>query len=278
MSLPQATAYFMTKRVAGCRSPGGSRLGPTSLPVVIDEPHLHEAGRRMLRRCCLPRREPGAINTISGGDSGSLGSSKAGILAKIRAPGPSPRFTDVEAEACRGVVPKKVRRKRNSISDRWSQRGQSPNVRLLAQSVFSASLPTLYEMVPPSLSPCPSPFPFHKHWGVSHVSGAPVAYSPSPSLQRATRGHLRAEQRGSAKRVVQAPAVLPSALTLSPGWHLPGAGPPGPTQGLGQEGSPAGLVWAKVRWLLSIIPTEEAGDPGRAWLLPLGQAPYPLDS
>lgn len=101
------------------------------------------------------------------------------------------------------------------------------------------------------------------------MSGAPVVYSPSPGLQRATRGHLRAEQKSSTKRVVHAPTVLPSALTRSPGWHLPGAGPPGPTQGLGQEGSPAGLVWAKVPRLLSIIPTgkrEMRAGPGSSSL------------
>lgn len=86
------------------------------------------------------------------------------------------------------------------------------------------------------------------------MSGSPLCLLLSSSLQTATRGHFRGQGRSRVKRG-GGREVLPSTLTLPPGEHMPvRAGPPGPSQGLGQERSPAGLGLAKVRWLPYIIP------------------------
>lgn len=115
-----------------------------------------------------------------------------------------------------------------------------------------AHLPT-----PPSSRPTSLPsLPFHNQQRAFHLPGTPWYLFTQPHLQTATRGHFREssyrrsgvggpEGRSSGGALVShAPRRSVSTLPLSlPGGQLPvTAGPPGPFQGLGQEGSPEGWI------------------------------------
>lgn len=186
----------MTKRVAGCRSPGGFRLSLTSFPVVIDEPHLHEAGRRTLRRRSLPHREPRAVNTISGGDSAAWAARRLESWPQSGHLGPRHASQMQRLRPTEWGPQKGLEREKPDVTLLVAERTKPRREASGPVSFFCFSSCSLRNG--PSLPPSPPlPLPFHKYWGVSHVSGAPVVYPPSPGLQRATRGHLRAEQRSS---------------------------------------------------------------------------------
>lgn len=148
----------MTKRVAGCRSPGGFRLSLTSFPVVIDEPHLHEAGRRTLRRRSLPRREPRAVNTISGGDSAAWAARRLESWPQSGHLGPRHASQMQRLRPAEWGPQKGLEREKPDVTLLVAERTK-PRRELLAQYLFSASPVALYEMVPPSLPRRPSPSP-----------------------------------------------------------------------------------------------------------------------